>query len=144
VDLNFEAAEKANGTWLFLTLRLKDSIRSSGIMSCLTGARLASSLLGPGCIPSNSFLLANPREAYVYWAIFSRVNASLISRRSEALCFSTSCINLRFSCFKSLKSSSSLLCQGYSTNTWNARAEVAIAKFVMENLRAINMLLVCA
>ena len=46
------------------------------------------------------------------------------------------------SCFRALNSSSSLLCHGYKTKTWNARADEATVKLTIEIPRVIHIVTV--
>lgn len=88
--------------------------------------------------PSLTTLFYLPNQL---WFFFSNaLICSLISNNSFNLAFSPSRRTLNVSSRSSWKSSSSLLCQGYSTNTWNPSAVVAMKKFVSEKRRAINMM----
>lgn len=64
-----------------------------------------------------------------------------LSLGGGSLC-SIACINRTFSLLSAEKSSSSLVCHGYRTKTWNPRAEVAMRKLVIENRLAMSGIVV--
>lgn len=65
----------------------------------------------------------------------SFISLSSLTRACSFPCNICSC-----SCLNCSKFLSSFWCQGYNTKTWKQRADVAIAKLVIENLRAMTML----